>query len=66
MPETALQFYHVHSDANDEHGDINERILKQFCVTKELQRKALEAARFRWDNQETRHDIAYRYFASAG
>jgi pyrroloquinoline-quinone synthase len=64
VPETALQFYHVHSDANDEHGDINEQILKKFCTTKELQRKALEAARFRWDNQETRHDIVYRYFAA--
>jgi len=62
LPEEALQFYHVHSDANDEHGDINENILKKFCVTKELQRNALAAARFRWDNQETRHDIIYRYF----
>ncbi|TAJ98864.1 hypothetical protein EPO44_10900 [bacterium] len=62
LPEEALQFYHVHSDANDEHGDINENILKKFCVTRELQRKALAAARFRWENQETRHDIVYRYF----
>lgn len=64
VPEAALEFYRVHSDANDDHGDINEQILKKFCVTSELQRKALEAARFRWDNQETRHDIAYRYFAT--
>ncbi len=63
VPKAALQFYYVHSHANDEHGDINERILKQFCNTKELQRKALDAARFRWDNQEARHDIVYRYFA---
>ncbi|HEX9445051.1 MAG TPA: iron-containing redox enzyme family protein [Candidatus Binatia bacterium] len=66
LPDEALQFYHVHSDANDEHGDINENILKKFCVTRELQRKALAAARFRWDNQETRHDIVYRYFAGGG
>ena len=64
LSDAALQFYHVHSDANDEHGAINENILKKFCVTRELQRKALEAARFRWDNQETRHDIVYRYFAA--
>jgi pyrroloquinoline-quinone synthase len=62
LPEEALQFYHVHSDANDEHGDINEAILKKYCVTGELQEKALAAARFRWENQETRHDIIYRYF----
>jgi pyrroloquinoline-quinone synthase len=64
VPEPALEFYHVHNDVNDDHGDINEQILKKFCTTKEMQRKALEAARFRWDNQETRHDIAYRYFAT--
>jgi coenzyme PQQ biosynthesis protein C len=62
LPEAALQFYHVHSDANDEHGDINEAILKKYCVSRELQEKALDAARFRWENQETRHDIIYRYF----
>lgn len=62
LPEDALEFYFVHSDANDEHGDINERILKKYCTTRELQSKALAAARFRWDNQETRHDIVYRYF----
>jgi len=62
LPQEALQFYHVHSDANDEHGDINEAILKKYCVTAEQQEKALAAARFRWENQETRHDIIYRYF----
>jgi pyrroloquinoline-quinone synthase len=65
LPEEALQFYHVHSDANDEHGDINERVLKKFCVTREFQRKALDAARFRWENQEARHDIVYRYFVQS-
>lgn len=64
LPDAALEFFHVHSDANDKHGDINENILKKFCVTRELQRKALAAARFRWDNQETRHDIVYRYFVA--
>src|SRR4029434_3490529 len=39
LPEEALQFYHVHSDANDEHGDINEAILKRYCVSRELQDK---------------------------
>ena len=34
LSQEALQFYHVHSDANDEHGDINEAILKQYCVTR--------------------------------
>lgn len=62
LKEKDLEFYFVHSDANDEHGDICENILKQYCTTKELQRKALAAARFRWDNHETRHDIVYRYF----
>lgn len=65
IPEDALLFYHVHSDANDEHGDINEAILKKYCVSADLQERALAAARFRWDNQETRHDIIYRYFALA-
>jgi coenzyme PQQ biosynthesis protein C len=64
LPQEALQFYHVHSDANDEHGDINEAILKKYCITAEFQEKALAAARFRWENQETRHDIIYRYFCS--
>jgi pyrroloquinoline-quinone synthase len=45
LPEEALQFYHVHSDANDEHGDINEAILKKYCVSQELQEKALELRR---------------------
>ncbi len=62
IPKDALLFYHVHSDANDEHGDINEAILKKYCLTAELQENALAAARFRWENQETRHDIIYRYF----
>ena len=31
--EERLLFYHVHSDANDEHGDINEAILKKYCVS---------------------------------
>ena len=64
LPQDALLFYHVHSDANDEHGDINEAILKKYCTTPELQEKALAAARFRWENQETRHDIVYRYFVA--
>jgi len=62
LPNDALLFYHVHSDANDEHGDINEAILKKYCVTAEAQEKAQAAARFRWENQETRSDIVYRYF----
>ena len=66
LPQAALLFYHVHSDANDEHGDINEAILKKYCTTPELQEKALAAARFRWENQETRHDIVYRYFVANG
>jgi pyrroloquinoline-quinone synthase len=57
-----LEFYFVHSDADDQHGSICENILKQYCTTKELQRRALAAARFRWENHETRHDIVYRYF----
>lgn len=64
LSDEALQFFHVHSDANDEHGDINEAILKKFCVTRELQRAAFAAARFRWENQETRHDIIYKYFVA--
>jgi len=64
LPQTALLFYHVHGDANDEHGDINEAILKKYCTTSELQEKALAAARFRWENHETRHDIVYRYFVA--
>ena len=62
VTQDALLFYHVHSDANDEHGDINEAILKKYCVTAEQQDKALAAARFRWENQEARSDIIYRYF----
>jgi pyrroloquinoline-quinone synthase len=62
LPKDVLLFYHVHSDANDEHGDINEAILKKYCVTAEQQEEALAAARFRWENQETRSDIIYRYF----
>jgi pyrroloquinoline-quinone synthase len=62
LTEEALLFFHVHSDANDEHGDINGAILKKYCTTAELQEKALAAARFRWENQETRNDIIYRYF----
>jgi hypothetical protein len=62
LPEDALLFFNVHSDANDEHGDINEAILKKYCVAPEQQEKALAAARFRWENQETRSDIIYRYF----
>ena len=64
LPQAALLFYHVHSDANDEHGDINEAIRKKYCTTPELQEKALAGARFRWENQETRHDIVYRYFVA--
>lgn len=64
LPKDALLFFHVHSDANDEHGDINEAILKKYCLTVEQQEKALAAARFRWENQETRGDIIYRYFVS--
>ena len=56
-------FTHVHSDANDEHGDINEAILKQYCVSAPTcKKRRYAAARFRWENQETRHDIIYRYF----
>jgi pyrroloquinoline quinone (PQQ) biosynthesis protein C len=62
LPQDALLFFNVHSDANDEHGDINEAILKQYCLTPEQREKALAAARFRWENQETRSDIIYRYF----
>jgi pyrroloquinoline quinone (PQQ) biosynthesis protein C len=61
LSQEAPQFYHVHSDANEEHGDTNEAILKQYCVTEEHQEKALAAARFKWENQETRHDIIYRH-----
>ena len=62
LPNDALLFYNIHSDANDEHGDINEAILKNYCVSAEQQDKALAAARFRWENQEARSDIVYRYF----
>ena len=62
LPEDALQFYFVHGDANDEHGDICEDILKRYCTTREQQRKALEAARFRWANHEARQDIIVEYF----
>ena len=62
LSQEDLLFFHVHSDANDEHGDINEAILKKYCTTAELQEKALAAARFRWENQETRSDIIYKYF----
>lgn len=64
LPEEALEFYFVHSDANDEHGDIGEAILRKYCLTAEQQRQALDAARFRWENQETRSDIVYRYFVA--
>lgn len=62
LPSEALLFYDVHSDANDEHGNINEAILKKYCVSVEQQEQALAAARFRWENQEARSDIVYRYF----
>ena len=62
LAKDALLFFAVHSDANDEHGDINEAILKKYCVTAAEQEKALAAARFRWENQEARSDIIYRYF----
>ena len=62
LPKDALLFYNVHSDANDEHGNINEAILKKYCISAEQQEKALAAARFRWENQEARNDIIYRYF----
>lgn len=62
LPDEALLFFHVHSDANDEHGDINEAILKKYCTTAEQQQQAVAAARFRWENQETRSDIIYKYF----
>ena len=62
LPKGALLFYNVHSDANDEHGNINEAILKKYCISAEQQEKALAAARFRWENQEARNDIVYRYF----
>ncbi len=66
LPEEALEFYFVHGDANDEHGSICEAILKKYCTTHEQQRAAFAAARFRWDQHETRHDIVYRYFALDG
>ena len=62
LPRDALLFYDVHSDANDDHGNINEAILKNYCVSVEQQERALAAARFRWENQEARSDIVYRYF----
>jgi pyrroloquinoline quinone (PQQ) biosynthesis protein C len=37
FPKEALLFYNVHSDANDEHGDIDEAILKKYCRTAEQQ-----------------------------
>ena len=60
--EEALEFFYVHGGANDPHGEIAEGLLKKYCVTKELQRKAIAAARFRWDHQEARADIIYRHF----
>jgi pyrroloquinoline-quinone synthase len=65
LPRDALLFYNVHSDANDDHGDINEAILKKYCVSVEQQEQALAAARFRWENQEARSDIIYQYFVLA-
>ena len=62
LRKDALLFYNVHSDANDEHGNINEAILKKYCVSVVQQQQALAAARFRWENQEARSDIIYRYF----
>lgn len=62
LPEEALEFYFVHSDANDEHGDICEDLLRKHCTTIQMQRKALTAARFRWDNHQARTDLIYRYF----
>ena len=62
LPDEAMEFFDVHSDANDEHGDICESILKQYGTTKEQQRKALAAARFRWENHEARQSLIYRYF----
>jgi pyrroloquinoline-quinone synthase len=66
LSDEVLEFHFVHSDANDEHGDICENILKQYCTSRALQAKALAAARFRWENQETRRDIVYRYFVVGG
>ena len=65
LPNDALLFYNVHSDANDEHGNINEAILKKYCVSVVQQQQALAAARFRWENQEARSDIIYQYFVLA-
>jgi len=65
LPRDALLFYDVHSDANDDHGDINEAILKKYCISVEQQEQALAAARFRWENQEARSDIIYQYFVLA-
>ena len=65
LPRDALLFYNVHSDANDDHGDINEAILKKYCISVEQQEQALAAARFRWENQEARSDIIYQYFVLA-
>jgi coenzyme PQQ biosynthesis protein C len=63
VPHEALEFYRVHGDANDEHGNICEDILTRYCTTREEQRSALDAARFRWDNHEARQDIIYYHFA---
>jgi len=65
LPRDVLLFYNVHSDANDDHGDINEAILKKYCISVEQQEQALAAARFRWENQEARSDIIYQYFVLA-
>jgi pyrroloquinoline-quinone synthase len=60
-----LEFFFVHGDANDEHGNICEAILKEYCTSREQQRKAVAAARFRWEQHEARHDVIYQYFAAA-
>jgi pyrroloquinoline-quinone synthase len=62
VPDAALEFYHVHEDANTGHDEITETILKKYCTTRELQRKAIAAARFRWEVQQARSDIVYYHY----
>lgn len=62
VPDEALEFYHVHEDANTGHDEITEAILKKYCTTKELQQRAIAAARFRWEVQEARSDIVYQHY----
>ena len=62
VPDEALEFYHVHEDADTGHDEITETLLKKYCTTKELQRRAIAAARFRWEIQQARADIVYYHY----